>query len=315
MNAVICPNSLFDTFHEKLELRWIAGEERGDCEISSVESDANNQTCIGLLNLIHPNYIQVIGKTEVAYLQSLAPNSLQDTIAKMFAYSPAMVIFADGYNVEKLIVEVAKANKIPVFASRFSANQVIDDIRYYLSHVMAKRTTLHGVLLDVFGVGILLTGECGIGKSELALELITREHRLVADDAPVFARIAPDTLCGYCPDVLQDFLEVRGLGILDIRALFGDTAISRNKYLELIINLVNLKEEELQSIDRFHGDRKKQEILGLNIPMITLPVSAARNLSILVEVAVRDHLLQLGGYNATTAFCLKQESLISNNTL
>jgi HPr kinase/phosphorylase len=157
---------------------------------------------------------------------------------------------------------------------------------------------VHGELLEVFGLGLLITGASGIGKSELALELISRGHRLIADDTPELIRIAPNVIEGSCPPSLCGFLEVRGLGVLNIRRMFGDSAIKRNKRIRLIIHLVRLEEAAIPAEARLNGARIKRRILDVHIPTINLPIAPGRNLAVLVECAVRDHIQRLGGYSA-----------------
>ncbi len=171
--------------------------------------------------------------------------------------------------------------------------------------------TLHGVFMDVLGSGVLLAGPSGIGKSEVALGLVNRGHRLVADDAPLFHLGSNDTVIGSCPPVLADFLEVRGLGILNIRAMFGDTAIRDNKRLRLIVKLVAISDEALLNMDRLHGIHRTREVLGLDIPEVTVPVAAGRNLDILVEGAVRSEVLRRTGYVASEEFQKRQHELLN----
>ena len=174
-------------------------------------------------------------------------------------------------------------------------------MQHYLTNYFADKITLHGVFMEVMGTGVLITGDSSIGKSELALELITRGHRLIADDATEFSRVSPDTLLGSCPEMLRDFLEVRGLGILNIRAMFGSRAIKQHRNLRLIIVLQQLA--DATKMDRLHGS-KIQEV---NIPEITLPVWPGRNLAVLLEAAVRNHILNTKGYDASKAFIDRQK--------
>jgi HPr kinase/phosphorylase len=159
--------------------------------------------------------------------------------------------------------------------------------------------------MEVMGTGVLITGASSIGKSELALELLTRGHRLIADDAAEFARIAPDLLNGTCPEMLRDFIEVRGLGILNVRAMFGASAIKHNRNLRLIIVLQEMG--EAAAMDRLHGSRRMRTIMEVEIPEITLPVGPGRNLAVLVEAAVRNHILNVKGYDASQAFIERQK--------
>lgn len=167
-------------------------------------------------------------------------------------------------------------------------------------------TTLHGVFMSILDLGVLLMGPSGIGKSELALGLITRGHHLIADDCTKFTR-AQQKIIGCCPEVLQDFLEVRGLGILNIRTLFGDHAILPNKHLALIIHISHFTRPQLQRIDRLMGLHQIQDILGISVPKVTIPVTPGRNLAILIECAVRNHLLKQSGYDAGKEFIKRQE--------
>ncbi|HDN27722.1 MAG TPA: HPr(Ser) kinase/phosphatase, partial [Thioploca sp.] len=163
--------------------------------------------------------------------------------------------------------------------------------------------TLHGVFMDVLGMGVLIMGDSGTGKSELALELVSRGHRLIADDAPEFSKIGPQIISGASPFGMNAFLEVRGLGILNVQALFGDSAIKKDKYLRLIVQLEQMTPERLQNIDRLQGDYRVRHILGVDIQEIGLPVAPGRNLAVLLECAVRNHSLKVQGYNAADEFC------------
>jgi HPr kinase/phosphorylase len=160
---------------------------------------------------------------------------------------------------------------------------------------------------------VLITGESGVGKSELALELINRHHRLIADDAPEFYRGGPDTVLGRCPAVLQDFLEVRGLGLLNVRAMFGDSAIEASKELRLVVHLQPMSEEALGDLDRLRGSYQQRSFLDVIIPQVTIPVAPGRNLAVLVETAVRNHILLRKGYNAPEAFIQRQREMVKKN--
>ncbi len=173
-----------------------------------------------------------------------------------------------------------------------------------------KKITIHGVFMEVIGIGVLLTGGAAVGKSELALELITRGHSLIADDAPEFTRSPGGNLRGSCPPLLSDFLEVRGLGLLNIRVMFGDSAIKLQKRLSLIIHLQQMAAEELNEIDRLQGSLTSKELLGVDIPKVTLPVAPGRELAILVETAVRQHIQRLRGYHANEEFIARQQATI-----
>jgi HPr kinase/phosphorylase len=195
-----------------------------------------------------------------------------------------------------------------------SSQKLIGLLRHYLGAELAEKTVLHGVFMEVNGMGVLLCGESGVGKSELALELITRGHRLVADDAPEFFRVGPDTVRGRCPEVLRDFLEVRGLGLLDIRNMFGDSAIKPSKDLRLIVHLARMREEDIRQVDRLQGSYRQRTVLDVELPEVTIPVASGRNLAVLVEAAARNHILLRKGYNALEAFMQRQRNQIQKNS-
>ena len=174
----------------------------------------------------------------------------------------------------------------------------------------AVKTVIHGVFLDIHGLGVLLTGDSGVGKSELALELISRSHCLIADDAIEFSQQGPDEVLGTCPEALRDFLEVRGLGVLNIRAMYGDGVIQASKDLCLIVHLERMASEKIQQVDRLKGCYGHQRILGIEVPMVTLPVASGRNLAVLVEAAVRHHILLRKGYNASDEFIARHQQIL-----
>jgi HPr kinase/phosphorylase len=176
---------------------------------------------------------------------------------------------------------------------------------------LAPRTTLHGVFMEIYSTGVLITGESGSGKSELALELITRGHRLVADDAPEFTQIMPDVLDGACPELLQDMIEVRGLGVLNVRNMFGDTSVKRNKYLRLIIHLTRPHlEPRATGMERLTGEVDTVRVLDLDVPRITLPVMPGRNLAVLSEAATRQHILRTKGADPAAAFMARHSHFL-----
>jgi len=319
MITAISVKDLFKTHRDKLTLEHVAGGDGQDRFIQfedaqlSVE-DVPDVSFVGHMNFIHPHRIQVIGYRETEYLDNLQDNERRSSIKGLFEGNPLCVIVANSIKIPSDIKTLSTNTGIPLFSSLQNSQFIVNHLQYYLSHTLASRITLHGVFLEVNGIGILLTGESGVGKSELALELISRGHRLIADDAPEFSRVAPDTLSGECPDQLKDFLEVRGLGILNIRAMFGDIAIKNNKYLRLIMHLEEINEVQLHQIDRLRGSHQLQNILGVDVQQITIPVAPGRNLAVLVEMAVRNHVLSYQGYNAADNFIQRQQEFINKNT-
>lgn len=236
---------------------------------------------------------------------------MQQITEDLFSPPVAAIIFSNNIDCPSQYLELADSTKTPLFSSHLASGELIDAVRYYLSIILAKNTTLHGVFMEVLGTGVLITGESSIGKSELALELITRNHRLIADDAAIFTRIAPHTLNGTCPTMLKDFMEVRGLGVLNIRAMYGENAIKQNKHLRLIIQLKKMRDESQQQLDRLYGNRTIRNILDVDVPEIILPVASGRNLAVMVEAAVRNHILIEHGHNTSEEFIKRQSQFMN----
>lgn len=311
MNESLTVQILFEDLAKRLQLAWLAGKEGGGRSFAHRNSARGNPGLIGHFNLIHANQVQVLGKTELTYLANLRKNWRQDACEQLFESDPVVILLADECGPPTDFVRLADRYQVPLLGSAVSSNELINDLRYYFTHKLAERVTLHGVFLEVLSLGVLLTGDSGVGKSELALELITRGHRLVADDAPEFARIAPDIVNGTCPPLIQDFLEVRGLGVLNIRAMYGDSVIKKGKYLRLIMELKHARTGDAAFEDRLQDRQRSLSVLGLDIPVFSLPVAPGRNLAVLVEAAVRNHLLRLNGYNAGEDLAGRQRRLMS----
>jgi HPr kinase/phosphorylase len=301
---------LYDALHERLKLVWLAGRAGADKPLLADATDASSGIVAGPLNYIHPNRVQVIGPAEESYLEGLRPPNRQQALLQLFAEQPALIVLVDGVVGPTELAEMADEAGVALMRSPLPDNQVLDNLQYYASLFLSEKTTLHGVFLEVLGMGVLLTGDPAVGKSELALDLITRGSRLVADDAPEFTRIAPDIISGTCPPLLRDFLEVRGLGILNIRAMFGDSSIKRTKYLRLIVHLKRMSAEQISGMDRLSGAHANRDVLSVSIPQVTVPVAPGRNLAVLVESAVRNHLLRLKGYDATEVLIDRQQQAI-----
>ena len=310
MTQPLTAGSLFERHKHKLLLDWLAGHKGENRLITEDDKHQPRVSLIGHLNAIHPNQIQILGPWELEYLGQLGKNTHHDVIAQLFSNQPAAIIVTDGLLPDQNLIQLANKSHTPLFASSISSQKVINILQHFLQHTLAEIMVLHGVFMEVYGTGVLLRGESGIGKSELALELINRGHRLVADDAPEFSRVTPDSIRGHCPDALQNFLEVRGLGILNIRDMFGDSSIKPAKNLQLIVSLYLLRDPAKQPLDRLHGSKQKCNVLDVEIPEVRLPVAPGRNLAVLVEAATRQHIQSLSGYNAADDFIQRQQDLI-----
>ncbi|HSJ49369.1 MAG TPA: HPr(Ser) kinase/phosphatase [Gammaproteobacteria bacterium] len=312
MNETPTVQSLFEALRDRLGLRWVTGKDHGANPLRGDQIQDPDVSLAGYLNLIHPHRIQVIGASEFAWLRQLRKNTRLDSLDLLFSGISDLVIMADGQKAGEEMLQRTKGSSTPIWSSTRPSQYLVEHLQYHLGNLLAKKTTLHGVFMEIMGVGVLIAGDASIGKSELALELVARGHRLVADDAPEFARLAPDILNGRCPPMLEDFLEVRGLGILNIRSMFGDSAIKQNRNLRLIIRLEDMSDSQIRTIDRLQGSRATRTILGVDIPEITLPVAPGRNLAVLAEAAVRNHLLYLKGRDASAEFIARQTHFMDN---
>lgn len=314
MTDKLTPRDVYQHLKKNIDIHWRAGTLHADRHLKANLHLSDHATLIGHLNLIHSNRIQVIGLTEWNYLSSLLKNTLEDTQKQIFSRHTAAIMISDGIEIPQSFIDLSNQKQIPLFSSQLPSSQLIDSVRFYLASILAQKVTLHGVFMEVMGCGVLIAGVSSIGKSELALELITRGHRLVADDATVFTQTGPQTINGSCPDILKDFMEVRGLGLLNIRAMYGENSIKSHKILRLIVHLKVVDIEEQQNIDRLFGNHATQNILGIDIPEIILPVATGRNLSVMVEAAVRNHILIHNGHNPSEEFIQRQNALMQEST-
>ncbi|AOV17952.1 HPr(Ser) kinase/phosphatase [Acidihalobacter aeolianus] len=314
MNTQLSAEDLYQVLGERLELSWVAGRRGAGQHLAEVDTHWGGATLVGHLNLIHPHCVQVLGSREFAYLNRLEPAVREQALGQLLNGDSAAVVVGGGEYPDAHLIELADKAGIPLLASPRATHELISTLRYFLSETLAETITVHGVFMEVLGTGLLLTGDSNVGKSELAMELITRGHRLVADDAPEFARITPDILQGRCPPVLQDMLEVRGLGVLNVRAMYGDNAIKRHKYLRLIVDLRQGSEAAQQNENRLYGVMRMKSLLGIEIPLIELPVAPSRNLAVLVEAAVRKHLLLQSGYDAADDLIQRQQQRLEGES-
>jgi HPr kinase/phosphorylase len=307
-------DELFKNHADGLALTWLRGQE-GHRRTILLETDQKLAN-VGYFNLIHPHQIQIIGPYELNYLKTLTKKIYQDSLKQLFENGNLVcVIVVDTPVVPEDLLNAANNYQISLFTSLLSGENVINYLHTTLAKLLTQHVTLHGVFMDVLGMGVLIMGDSGTGKSELALELVSRGHRLIADDAPEFSKVAPQTLVGVCPLGTNAFLEVRGLGILNVQALFGDSAIKKDKYLRLIVQLEHMTSQRLQIIDRLQGDYHIRRILGVDIPEICLPVAPGRNLAVLLECAVRNHSLKMQGYNAADEFCELQRQAMHDDQI
>ncbi len=311
---------LFDDNREVLGLSWVVEEANDvDPEVRAKADTAFRDAhlavtdLIGYYNLIHPNRIQVIGRREVEYFAMLSARRRSNWLLDLGERPPPAIIYGDGLLPSEEFLTACENARIALIASTVSAVKLIESVRSYLSKTLANRTTMHGVLMDVLGVGIIITGESGLGKSELGLELISRGHGLVADDVVELSRVGPHTIEGHCPKLLANLLEVRGLGLLDIKAIFGETAVRRKMRLRMIVHLVKHSTLE-EKYQRLPLDVLTQNVLGIEVRKVVIPVGLGRNIAVLTEAAVRNTILQLRGIDTLADFMARQTAEVNRNS-
>jgi HPr kinase/phosphorylase len=310
--TVTSAEALFEEFRTALHWEWIAGHAHPERHFddAAVRDARSAADLVGYLNYIHPNRVQIVGKREVAYLNAGSAEVTERRISRIVTLDPPVLICGDGQVPPDRLVALCDRADIPLFVTAESAGHVIDIVRGYLGQHFAERTTRHGVFMDILGLGVLLTGESGLGKSELGLELISRGHGLVADDAVDLYRVSQTALEGRCPDLLMNLLEVRGIGLLDIKAIFGETAVRRKMRLKLIVHLVRQATMD-RDFERLPYEPLSEDILEVPVRKTVIAVDAGRNLAVLVEAAVRNTILQLRGIDTYAEFIERHHKAMS----
>tara|TARA_E500000331_G_scaffold187102_1_gene180087 strand:- start:2476 stop:3423 length:948 start_codon:yes stop_codon:yes gene_type:complete len=301
----------FNNQNHLLKLKWLIGEQNSNTSIK--DSTFESAELVGHLNLIHPYRIHVFGKPEINYYNQMDPQRRSYLTSELFSANPPALIIAENQIAPEDIFKACKIENIPLLSTQQSAASTIELLRIQLSKKLAQRITKHGVFMDVLGIGVLITGESGLGKSELGLELLTRGHGLVADDAINFVRIAPDVIEGKSPNILRNMIEVRGLGLLNIKTIFGESCVRRKIRLRLIVQLV--RRSLINEYDRLPLEAIYENVLGLQIQKVVIPVAPGRNLAVLVETAVRNTVLQLRGIDTVKEFMERQNEEIKKNTV
>jgi HPr kinase/phosphorylase len=311
--TTISAEALFEAHRAALRWEWIAGHAHPERHFddNAVRDARSSADLVGYLNYIHPYRVQIVGRREVAYLSTANPEVQERRISRIVTLEPPVLMVADGEAAPPRLVAMCDRAEIPLFQTAESAGHVIDVVRSYLAQLFAERTTRHGVFMDILGLGVLITGESGLGKSELGLELISRGHGLVADDAVDLYRVSQTALDGRCPDLLLNLLEVRGIGLLDIKAIFGETAVRRKMRLRLIVHLVR-KETMEREFERLPYEPLYEDILDIPVRKVVIAVDAGRNLAVLVEAAVRNTVLQLRGIDTYQEFIKRHQSAMDD---
>lgn len=272
-------------------------ENYKETNISTVEINRPGLELTGYLEFFDNKRIQVLGNTEFSYLGRYGPEAQKMVIDSIFSFGPPAVIICRDIEPSNAILESAKLHKVSIFSTPQSTSDLTASLVQYLNKELAPRITRHGVLVEVYGEGCLLTGDSGVGKSETAIELIKRGHRLVADDAVEIRRTAQTTLYGQSPENIRHFIELRGIGIINARKLFGMGAIKLQEKIDMVINLEQWDSSKVY--DRMGLDNEYMKILGVEVPTLTIPVKPGRNLAVIIEVAAMNNRQKKMGYNAS----------------
>ena len=271
-------------------------ENYKETNISTVEINRPGLELTGYLEFFDNKRIQVLGNTEFSYLGRYGPEAQKMVIDSIFSFGPPAVIICRDIEPSNAILESAKLHKVSIFSTPQSTSDLTASLVQYLNKELAPRITRHGVLVEVYGEGCLLTGDSGVGKSETAIELIKRGHRLVADDAVEIRRTSLTTLYGQSPENIRHFIELRGIGIINARKLFGMGAIKLQEKIDMVINLEQWDSSKVY--DRMGLDNEYMKILGIEVPTLTIPVKPGRNLAVIIEVAAMNNRQKKMGYNA-----------------
>ncbi len=286
------------TFH--LGLTLVAGRKGLKKGIAHPQVQKMGLAMAGFTRFINPKRLQVIGNSEAAYFRTLTTEVQEKVLREICNLDLSCLVVTRNLEIPEILVQEADEKGIPLFRTNLSSTDFIDRVTKFLEEKLAPSQSLHGVLMDVFGVGVLILGKSGIGKSECALDLILRGHRLVADDMVSIQKRFPGVLVGSGFEIIQHHMEVRGLGIINIKSLFGLESIREQKKVELVLELVEWDTQ--QEYDRLGFEERKYAILGVELPMLRVPVSPARNLTTIIEVAARNHLLKVRGYDSALEF-------------
>ena len=276
-----------------------------------VESEDVNRTGLplaGYFEYFPYERIQIIGKTEYTYFQNISKKEREEVLDKFFSYEIPVLIVTRGLEVDKDIIKKAKKYQRIVLSSKSNTTRFINRLSNYLDSKLAPHVTIHGVLVDVYGIGVLIKGESSIGKSETALELIQKGHRLVADDAVEIRKVDESRLVGQAPELLKHYMEIRGIGIIDVKSLYGVGAIKNQKAIDLVIELENWNQKKYY--DRLGLDREYEEILGKEIEKLVIPVKPGRNTSMIIEVAAMNFRQKGMGIDAAKEFTEKLSQAI-----
>lgn len=308
-------NALFEDHRSRFAWEWVAGRRASDRRFDDiiVQQANSGADLVGYLNYLHAGRLQVLGKNEIDWLTQASDEQSERRITRIAALNAPALVLTDGFAAPPALMRLCDSANIPLFATREAASLVVDELAAYLSRLFAARTSVHGVFMDILGLGVLIRGESGLGKSELGLELITRGHGLVADDVVDLLRVNHSVIEGRCPELLQNMLEVRGIGLLDVRAIFGEAAVRRRMRLGLIVQLTPRINGGAEP-ERLGGEPRMENVLDVPVHCVGIEVQAGRNLAVLVEAAVRSHILQLRGIDTYREFIARHREAMDEQS-
>lgn len=311
--AVMTVEKFYQNRKRDLELTLIAGgDESLKRLISNSELHRPGLALAGFFERFPNERIQIMGETEMVFVETLSDTDLASASDRVFAADIPLVIIAKGITPPAEFGSAADRHGVAVFSSRLTTADLINRLAAYLDQLFAPSTNVHGTLVDVYGVGLLYTGKSGIGKSEVALDLVERGHRLVADDVCKVTRVAPDVLIGISSELLGHHMEVRGVGIIDIEELFGIRAIRLRKRIEVEVRLTLWSETE--DYERLGIEERTTSILGVSIPILNVPISPGKNITVISEVIAMNHMLKVYGENSAVELSKKLAQRLSRKS-
>lgn len=297
---------------KKLRLTFDGNREWLDGEVAFARVQKPGLLLTGIVEDLHNDRIQIFGAAEVNYLSNVTEKKLETVKAVLDKPTIPAIVITRGLDAPKSLLDFANNKKIPILFTSLTSSVLIDRLLKFLETQLAPTESVHGVFMDVLGIGVLIKGKSGIGKSECALDLISRGYRLVADDVVIVKRLPNSTLIGSSADVTKHYIEVRGLGIINVKDLYGITAIRNEKQMDMVVELVSWDEEK--EYDRLGIDEETEDVLGVELTHKTIPVSPGRSVATIVEVAARNKILSIMGYNPAVDFVEKLTQSMHENS-
>ncbi|NOT32905.1 MAG: HPr kinase/phosphorylase [Candidatus Eisenbacteria bacterium] len=287
---------LFEDQRQELQLEVLTESLASNAEITVSDIHRPGMALMGFVENFLPERIQILAQTEMTYLATLDPAGVRAAIDRLFHFDMPLIVVCKGLEVPPYLLQRANARQVPVYRTPQSTTPFIHSLTGYLDHMFAVSMTVHGSLVDVYGCGLMFTGRSSIGKSETALDLVERGHRLVADDVVTITKRHGDVLIGTGNQLLRHHMEIRGLGIIDVQAIFGIRSIRLQKRVEVEVNLREWSAEE--EYDRLGLDERKTRYLGVDIPLVQIPITPGKNITVIAEVIALNYLVKVtGGYS------------------